>query len=171
MVWRSNPGLVEEYYDGMSAQPSLVLFGMCCWGFASPVFAQIDASALRVKYGLPLRRETFNVQPGIEMIVDYGPHDQVCGLQLPAGISTRGPVSRGFVTKQQIDVVLTDLVPASMRGKELGRLFEAMGRASVWVVEYEDVTISEPQDPDHPGNRTGVAVRFKNEDCRNQDGR
>jgi len=155
----------------MSAKLSLVLFGMCCYGFASPVFAQIDASVLRAKYGLPISRETFNVQPGIEMIVDYGPNNQVCRLQLPAGISTREPVFPGVVTRQQIDDVLTELVPASMRGKELGRLFEAMSRASVSVVEYEHVTISEPQDPDHPGIRTGVAVRFKNEDCREQDGR
>ena len=163
--------MVQEYYEGLSAKLPLVLFGLCGWGLASPVFAQIDASALRVKYGLPLSTETFTIQPGIEMIVDYGPHNQVCRLQLPGSIYTRGSVSPGFVTKQQIDDVLTDLVPPSMRGEDLGRLFEAMGRASVLVVEYEHVTISEPQDPDHSGRRTGVAVRFKTEDCREQDGR
>ena len=35
--------------------------------------AEWDASTLRLKYGEPLARETFQVRPSLEMVVNYGP--------------------------------------------------------------------------------------------------
>ena len=33
------------------------------------------------------------------------------------------------------------------------------------ISEYENITISEPQDPDHPGQRTAVTITFNRPDC------
>jgi hypothetical protein len=89
---------------------------------ASSAFAQLDSFTLHSKYGAPLDRETFTVRPGIEMVVDYGPSKQVCRLQLPSGMQIVGTVPPGAITKKQVDEVLTEVVPPSMRGKEVNRM-------------------------------------------------
>jgi hypothetical protein len=133
-------------------------------GFALSAFAQIDGSAfasdLRAKYGPPLARETFVARPGLEMVVDYAANTHVCRIQLPPVAPSREP---GVKTAQAVDDFLVELVPSTMRGKELGRMEEAMGAASVSHIEYENVTISEFR---QGGRRTGVTVTFKNEECR-----
>ena len=59
---------------------------------------------------------------------------------------------------------LLDLVPASMRGKELRSFASSTGAFSgVSAVEYEHVTISQPARS--VGNET-IRVSFKNDDCR-----
>ena len=88
---------------------------------ATSAFGQIDASSLRSKYGPPLDRETFTVLPGIEMVEDYGSGRQVCQIQLPSGERMVGTVPIGVVSKQQIDEVLGEVVPSSVRGKEINR--------------------------------------------------
>jgi hypothetical protein len=47
-------------------------------------------------------------------------------------------------------------------------MFVFMGRPSVKMTEYDQVFISEPQDPDHPGLRTSVNLVFKREECRDR---
>src|SRR5579862_213900 len=91
-------------------------------GSVSSAFSQIDASALRSKYGAPVDRETFTVRPGIEMTVNYGANKQVCKLQFPLAIEVGGAVPPGVVTKQQVEAVLAELVPPSMRGKEVRKM-------------------------------------------------
>ena len=64
---------------------------LLCWAcllaFTGPCFGQFDADAfagfLRVKYGPPLRRENFQVQPDLQMTVDYAVNGHVCSIQLP----------------------------------------------------------------------------------------
>ncbi|MCU1334918.1 MAG: hypothetical protein JWO19_499 [Bryobacterales bacterium] len=80
-----------------------------------------DAFSLQSKYGVPLHRERFTVRPGIEMIVDYGLSKQVCRIQLPSGSQIVGILSSGVITKQEIDEVLNEVVPPSIRGKETSR--------------------------------------------------
>ena len=125
---------------------------------ATSAFGQIDESSLRAKYGAPLDRETFMVRPGIEMLVDYGPSRQVCRIQLPSGIRIVGSVPPGEFTKQQIDEVLGDVVPPSIRGKQLNSYLMATGAASAFsLVEYENVSIGEV------GQR--ITVTFKDSAC------
>jgi hypothetical protein len=131
---------------------------MFCLIFAAALFGQIDSYQLRAKYGQPLDRETFILSPGFQIIVDYGPDRQACRLELPAS-SPSG-------TEQQVDDVLLELVPMSVRGKELGSGLISMSRASIKFTDYEHISIGEPQDPDHPGRRTGVRVTFKRDECR-----
>jgi hypothetical protein len=120
---------------------------------ASALFGQIDSYQLRAKYGPPLERETFTISPGFQIIVDYGPDQQACRLELP--------LDRPGGSRKQVDDILLELVPMSMRGKEIRSMFQSFGVQSIKSTEYEHVIISEPQDPEAPGPRTGVSVVFK----------
>lgn len=133
---------------------------LVCIAFTAALFGQIDSYQLRAKYGPPLARETFTISRDLQVIVDYGPDQEVCRLELPASVPS--------ITGQRVDDILLELVPMSIRGKNLGTMFVFMGRPSVKITEYEYVTISEPQDPDHPGLRTGVNLIFKREECSNR---
>jgi hypothetical protein len=128
---------------------------LCIFAFATALFGQIDTDVLRAKYGPPLARETFVISPGFQLVVDYGSNRQVCRLELRE-------------SAQQADDILLELVPMSLRGKNLGTMFAQNGLASVKITDYEQVMISEPDDLDHPGRRSSVSLRFKREDCRSQ---
>jgi hypothetical protein len=130
---------------------------------AAPIaFGQIDTFNLRSKYGVPLDRETFTVRPGIEMVVDYGPIKQACRIQLPSGMQIVGTVPPGAVTKQQIDEILDEVVPPSIRGKELGGMATAAGAVMMFSTEYEHLTISEVK---NAAIGAGIAVTFKKPAC------
>jgi hypothetical protein len=133
-------------------------------GFTLSAFAQIDgtkfASDLRTKYGPPLTRETFTVRSGIEMIVDYAANGHVCRIQLPPVGPGRDP---GVSSPQAIDELISELVPLTMRGKELRRMMSTAGRFSVLMVEYENVTVAEGLEGQR---RTEVTVTFTKEACR-----
>ena len=130
---------------------------------AAPLaLAQIDTFHLRSKYGAPLDRETFTVRPGIEMVVDYGPAKQVCRIQLPSGAKIVGDVPPGAITKHQIDEVVNEVVPPSLRGKELGGMATATGAIMMFSTDYEHVTISEIK---NAAIGTGITVTFKDPTC------
>ena len=130
---------------------------------ASSAYAQLDAFSLRSKYGPPLDRETFTVRPEVQIRVDYGPAKQACAILLPSGSSVVGEPSPRFITREQIKAVLDDLIPDSVRGKEIKR--GVMGAGMLWVVytEYEHVTIDERF---KSGIGTGIVVTFKDPACR-----
>ena len=140
----------------MSVKLSLLALAL-----ASSAFAQIDSYGLRAKYGMPLNRETYDVQPGIRIVVDYGPGAQACRIEFGPLIQTTGPEA----TKQQLDAVVAEVVPPAMRGKELRRFMMQMGIASLSSVEYEHVYISEPGPA---GGKISITVTFNNEECRTQ---
>jgi hypothetical protein len=101
--------------------------------------AEWDASTLREKYGEPLARETFQVRPDLEMVVSYGPARQVCRIELPH-----------TAAKQQLNEVIEELVPPSMRGNETGRSLWIFGGCSMSSILYEHVTISAPLESINP---------------------
>jgi hypothetical protein len=136
----------------------LTLFVVCCAAFGQ----QMDTSTLRAKYGEPIPRETFQVRRNIEAVVNYGTDHQVCKIDLPAGSYVNPPHG---ASNHDLDQVIDELVPPSMRGKEINKGVAASGRIAVSFTEYEHITISEPQDPDHPGRRTSVTITFKRPDC------
>jgi hypothetical protein len=130
-----------------------------CLGFAAALFGQIDSYQLRAKYGPPLDRETFTISPGYQIVVDYGPDHQASRLELPpAAPSLDQP---GVITQKRVDDILLELVPMSMRGKEIRSMLQSFGVLSIKSTEYEHVIISEPQGPSQTGLRTGVTVVFK----------
>jgi hypothetical protein len=92
----------------------------------SSAHAQIDAFSLRSKYGPPLDRETFTVRPGIEIRVDYGPAKQACVILLPSGMTAREP-SPDVIRREQMKAVLDEVVPDSVRGKEIQRFVVGAG--------------------------------------------
>ncbi len=110
--------------------------------------AEWDASTLRVKYGEPLARETFQVRPNLEIVVNYGPGRQVCRIELPD------------TPKQQLDEVIVELVPPSVRGKETGRNLWIFGGYSMSSMLYEHVTISAPLESDQSTSGPGVTITF-----------
>ena len=131
---------------------------------ASTAFGQIDSASLRAKFGAPLNRETFIVRPGVQMIVDYSPTaNHACRLELPGqAMPTDAPLGVAINPKKIIDDILAEIVPLSMRGKELGRFAEQMGQLGISSIDYENVSIVESL----TGNRrTALTVKFKTPDC------
>jgi hypothetical protein len=96
------------------------------------------------------------------MVVDYGPSKQACRIQLPSGMQIVGTVPPGALTKQQVDEVLAEVVPPSIRGKEVNRMSMATGLHNVVATEYERVTISESS---NGSIGTGITVIFKDASC------
>jgi hypothetical protein len=145
----------------MSARLRPAVIAVCCLGFALPAAAQLNSSDLRAKFGPPLHRETFHMPQGFDLVVDYAPDSQVCKLVVPALMPSNENVQNSAVMKQRMYEFLAELVPSSMRGKELSRHAASMGVVSISHVEYEQVTIDESQ---NTGNDT-ITVRFKNASC------
>jgi hypothetical protein len=129
---------------------------------ALPALAQLDSAALRAKFGAPLNRETFHMPQGFDLTVDYGGRNQVCRLEVPAEMPPQPNASGPFNPTQQMQDFLADLVPNSVRGKELSRMMEQMGLAWASIVEYEHATIVETG---HGDTRNPTTVRFKTEGC------
>jgi hypothetical protein len=101
-------------------------------------------------------------RPGLEMVVDYAANGHVCRIQLPPIAEGREP---GVKTAQAVNDFLMELVPMTMRGKQLLRMVEAVGLPSMSHIEYRNVTISELWQGEQ---RTGVTVAFKEEECQRQ---
>ena len=111
--------------------------------------AEWDASTLREKYGEPLARETFQVRPNLQIVVNYGPSRRVCRIELPQTAS-----------KPELDEVIEELVPPSVRGNETGRKLWIFGAYSMSSMLYEHVTISAPLEPDQSTLGLGVTITF-----------
>jgi hypothetical protein len=155
----------------MSSKLHAGVFAICCLGFTIPAVAQLDSSALRAKYGSPLHRETFHMPSGFDLIVDYGASNQVCKLELSALMPQHGKViSSVSEMKQRMYDFLAELVPRSMRGKELGRGNYLFGAISLLSVEYEHVTIVEPKDENQPFGNNTITVSFKTNNCQTPPG-
>jgi hypothetical protein len=132
-----------------------------------PVFAQIDSSALRAKFGSPMSRETFHMPAGFDMVVDYGASNYVCRLEVPSLMPTQEKVSNLEDMTKKMYLFLEELVPASMRGKELGKMMQTMGLSSLVTTEYEHVTVSESQRTGESfGHNNRITLIFKSETCR-----
>ena len=66
-------------------------------------------------------------------MVDYAAGHQLCTLQVPAMMPTDSQVMNGAEMKRKMYAFLGDLVPDSMRGKEMGRYVLMMGAFSVSI--------------------------------------
>ena len=97
------------------------------------------------------------------MVVDYGPNRQVCRIQLPSGDAMVGSVPASVVTKQQVDEILEEVVPSSIRGKEINHGLFAAKAATFSLTDYEHVSIGEVQ---VGGTGKGITVTFKDPACR-----
>jgi hypothetical protein len=98
------------------------------------------------------------------MIVDYGTVHQVCKVEVPALMPTKEDVQNSDVMKQRMYAFLGELVPSSMRGKELFQGIVQTGLHSVQQFDYEHVTIAESRYANEPFNGK-IWVTFKNDDC------
>jgi hypothetical protein len=147
---------------------SKYFLAICCLGLTLPVFAQFDSSTLHAKLGQPLNREIYHMATGFDVVVDYGISTQVCRLEVPA-LMPRDPaakVSNTTELKQRMYDFLVDLIPASERGKEVGRFAEIHGMVSLTTIEYENITISEIQYANEPESTNNtITIRLKNVGC------
>ena len=139
--------------------------------FGLSAFAQLDSAALRAKLGAPVDRETFRLPAGFDLIVDYGDNRQVCTLRVPALMPTSEPVSNADKMKQRMYAFLAEIVPDSIRGKELRRMLETFGAVSVSFIEYEKVTVSETEAGQPFSRDNHITVTFKRDDCMRGVGR
>jgi hypothetical protein len=130
-----------------------------CLLLALPALAQLDSAALRAKFGTPLTRETYHVPQGFDLTVDYGAANQVCKLEVPAEMPPQPNASGPSNPRQQMQDFLADLVPDSVRGKEIRRFGGSTGAYSPFSgTEYQHVTIS--------GRNGAIAVTFHSGGCR-----
>jgi hypothetical protein len=148
------------YAELMTARFTSLLPLIFCVGLASSLFGQIDSYQLRAKYGPPLDRETFTISPGFQIIVDYGPDRQACRLEIPLN-------QPGVSSPKQVDGVLLDLVPMSMRGKQLSSLITSSGHSSVTSTVYEHVVVNEPGNASNVVQLNPVSASFNRDVCRN----
>lgn len=141
-----------------------------CFLFTIPALAQLDSAALRAKFGVPLNREVFRMSAGFDLIVDYGATGQVCRLQVPALMPATEQVANATVMKQRMYDFLAELVPDSMRGREVNRGMMAMGAATMIFVEYEKVIINELEVGQPFNHDNNITIRFKRDDCKDAVG-
>ena len=160
----------RKYPQGMVSKLHLAQLLLCCFSFTLPAVAQLDSAALRMKYGTPLNRETFHMPAGFDLVVDYGASNQVCKLHVPALMPTTEQVSNSAVMKQRMYDFLGELVPDSMRGKELGRGASMMGAISMVFIEYEHVTVSELQTGKPFSHDNTITVTFTSDTCHSMGG-
>ena len=125
----------------------------------------LDSAALRAKYGAPLDRETFHMPAGFDLVVDYGQNGQVCRLQVPALMPTSEQVLNSDVMNRRMYDFLSELVPDSMRGKEIRKMISSMGAPSIQTIEYEHVTISQFNAGQLFSRDNVITVAFTNQDC------
>ena len=150
----------------MRAKRCLAQVLVLCFSSTITALAQLDSAALHAKFGIPLHRETFHVPKGFDLVVDYGANDQVCKLQVPALMPTTESVANAMVMKQQMYDFLSELVPDSIRGKELNRGTISMGAFSMIFIEYENATINELEVGEPFSHDNKITITFKRDVCK-----
>jgi len=100
---------------------------------------------------------------GFDLVVDYDAANQACKLEVPALMPSHEKVSNADEMKRRMYDFLADVVPAAMRGKELGRSGFMSGMISISSVQYEHVTINEFQYANQPFRADNtITLTFKN---------
>jgi hypothetical protein len=153
----------------MPSEPIIGRLILFLLALALPAGAQLDSAALRAKYGAPLDRETYHMPSGFDLTVDYGASHQACKLQVPALMPSDETISNSDVMRLRMYVFLSELLPDSIRGKELRRGTMMSGAHSVVFVEYENVSLAESKDGNQPFAGT-ITVTFRNQDCQKPSG-
>lgn len=105
------------------------------------------------------------MRAGFDLVVDYGPASQVCRLQVPALMPATEQVSNVDLMNRRMYDFLSEVVPDSIRGKEIGRGISYMGAVSVQMIEYEHVTISQFGTGQSSGHGDAITVTFTGQNC------
>ena len=79
---------------------------------------------------------------------------------------TTEQVSNATVMKQRMYAFLADLVPDSIRGRELNRGMMAMGAVTMTFIEYENVMVNELDVGLPFSHDNNIAITFKGDDCK-----
>jgi hypothetical protein len=127
-----------------------------------------SSSELRSRYGEP-DIERFIVRPGIALTAEYGSDGLACEMLIEPPL----PLSHGdeqtlYMSSDAVTVVLDDVVPASMRGQEIGHYTSEMGRNRYELTQYMYVSIGRSTDegvPLKPEREIRADVIFKRDVC------
>jgi hypothetical protein len=104
----------------------------------SPLFGQVDATALAAKYGPPVE-EVFSLRSGIALAVTYGENRQVCKLDIRPTRNVSSVILASLV-QQLVD----ELVPPSTRGTPNREFASISGAFSAWRwAEYDGMTVGQ----------------------------
>jgi hypothetical protein len=115
----------------------------------------MTAEMLRAKYGPP-QGGKFTISPGFEIVVEYAPDGLVRRIELPG----TAPDATGASSPQRVDEFLLELVPMSMRGKEISW---GQKRNPYYTKHtlYEHVMIIEAEDPWVLDQRRSLTLMFR----------
>jgi hypothetical protein len=124
---------------------------------------ETDSSSLRALFGPPMKKvgtppsEVFTVLPGVEMTATYSiTGSKVCRLEIPHGVAS----------KEKIDRILEQAVPASTRGKKWNSVEGWFGLGGNSSTRYERVIVSEDLFTSQVINKNpGAVVTFKDKLC------
>ena len=115
----------------------------------------MTVEVLRAKYGPP-NGSKFTISPGFEIVVEYEPDGRVRRMEFPG----TAPDATGASTAQRVDEVLLELVPMSMRGKEIGS-GQWRNPYRTKHTRYEHVILIEVEDPWVLDQRRSLTVLFR----------
>jgi hypothetical protein len=115
----------------------------------------MTAEILLAKYGPP-NGSKFTISPGFEIVVECEPDGQVRRIEFPG----TAPDATGASTEQRVDEVVLELVPMSMRGKEIGWGLKRTPHYTKHTL-YEHVMIMEAEDPWVLDQRRSLTVLFR----------
>jgi hypothetical protein len=125
----------------------------------SPVFAQVDANALRARYGPPTA-EVFDLRPGIALSVNYGENHQICKFEIRPARNTPAVIPAALI-QQLVDEIL----PPFTRGSPKRQFLPCTGANSCWrLTEYDGVTVGQSAgdvtpDPEAPNSLAVIQFR------------
>lgn len=135
---------------------------------SSLAFAQLDSYALRAKFGSPLQREVFHIPAGFDLTVDYAPDTRVCRLEVPALMPSSEKVQNLETMKQRMYAFLLEIVPAEIRGPELGRMTTYVGAVFISTIQYENIVLTEVGSANSPFSKDHtITATFNHEPCAN----
>jgi hypothetical protein len=116
--------------------------------------------------------ERFTPRPGIGLTVEFGSDGLACReLLQPLQPLFHGEEQASYMSSDAISQVLDEIVPASIRGKEIRKMVTASGCNEVEFVEYDNLSITRSTHncvPSSQNRDLQTTVTFKREACRVQ---
>ena len=144
-------------------------FLIACFAVAAASAALPQSSnEFHSRYGEP-DLERFQARPGISVTVEYGSDHLACQIVIePPQPLIHQEEQTQFMSSGAVTGILEGIVPAQMRGEEIGRSITAMSCNEFEVVEYGNVSIMRSTHnclPLKPEREVRATISFKRDIC------
>ena len=144
-------------------------FLIACFAVAAASAALPQSSnEFHNRYGDPTL-ERFQARPGISVTVEYGSDHLACQIVIqPPRSLFHSEENLPLMSSGAVTEILEEIVPAQMRGEEIGRSITAMGCNEFEVVEYGNVSIMRSTHnclPWKPEREVRATISFKRGIC------